>query len=95
MDGYWIGSWSEVICRCDGLLRALFWALHCWLGLAQASIHAVHEDEFDQRYFREQRELVMKAYEAVRTLRLILANHPATKKHEVPDWLFKGEIWTR
>lgn len=63
--------------------------------LRQKPAHAVHEDEFDQRYFREQRELVMKAYEAVRTLRLILANHPATKKHEVPDWLFKGEIWTR
>jgi gamma-glutamylcyclotransferase len=25
---------------------------------------------------------------------LILANHPKAKSHKIPDWLFKGEIWT-
>lgn len=40
-------------------------------------------------------ELVLDAYEAVRTLRLVFANHAAAGTHEVPEWLFKGEIWTQ
>lgn len=56
--------------------------------------HKVDEDRFDQEYFKMQRELMVNAYSAVRTLRLIFANHPKTKTYKVPEWLFKGEIWT-
>ena len=63
--------------------------------LRQKPAHAVQEDKFDQAYFREQRQLVIEAYGAVRTLRQVLANHPRARGHEVPDWLFKGDIWTR
>ncbi len=63
--------------------------------LRQKPAHAINENEFDQKYFREQRELIIDAYGAVRTLRLIFANDPRTKSHTVPDWLYKGEIWTR
>jgi len=56
--------------------------------------HKVEEDKFEQDYFKEQRKLMIEAYSAVRILRLILANHPKTKSYPVPDWLFKGEIWT-
>jgi len=44
-------------------------------------------------FFKVQRELIISAYTAVRTLRLILANNPAAKKVEVPDMLFEGKIW--
>ena len=57
--------------------------------------HVVDENMFDQKYFEEQHNLIIRAYEAVRTLRLILANHPATKACQIPDWLYRGEIWTR
>jgi hypothetical protein len=56
--------------------------------------HHVRDDEWDDTYFSRQRETILKAYDAVRTLRLILANHPLARTVEVPDWLFKGEIWT-
>lgn len=56
--------------------------------------HRVGDDEWDNKYFCKQRELMMKAYGAIRTLRLILANHPRAKKVKVPDWLFDGKIWT-
>lgn len=62
--------------------------------LRQKPAHAINENDFDQKYFRDQRELIVEAYTAVRTLRLILANHPSAKGHKVPDWLYKGEIWT-
>ncbi len=56
--------------------------------------HKVEEDNFEQEYFKKQRELMVEAYSAIRTLRLILANYPRTKSYKVPEWLFKGEIWT-
>jgi len=38
---------------------------------------------------------VIRAYAAIRTLRLIFANHPALKGYDkVPEGLFKGEICT-
>jgi hypothetical protein len=63
--------------------------------LRQKPAHAIDENAFDQKYFKDQRKLIMDAYNAVRTLRLILMNHPAARSYEVPEWLEKGEIWTR
>ncbi len=64
-------------------------------ALRQKPAHAVKENEFDQKYFKEQRELVKHAYNAVRTLRLVLANHPAVEQNppEIDDLLFRGMIW--
>jgi len=56
--------------------------------------HKVDEDKFEQEYFKKQRELMIEAYSAIRTLRLIFANHPKTRAYKVPEWLFKGEIWS-
>ena len=55
--------------------------------------HKVEKNVFDQEYFKKQRELVIEAYSAMRALRLILANHPETRTYEIPEWLYKGEIW--
>jgi hypothetical protein len=56
--------------------------------------HHITEDVFDSRYFIEQRDLIKKAYGGIKTLRLIFANHPLAKSTEVPDWLYRGKIWT-
>lgn len=47
--------------------------------------HKVDEDKFEQEYFKKQRELMIEAYSAIRTLRLIFANHPKTKSYKVPE----------
>jgi hypothetical protein len=63
--------------------------------LRQHPAHAIDEDVFDQEYFKKQRKLMIEAYGAIRTLRLVFANHPKVKGYEkIPDWLFKGEIST-
>jgi hypothetical protein len=64
-------------------------------NLRQKPAHKVNTDTFDQEHFRRQREIVVNSYDAVRTLRLILANHPAVKANppDINDYLFKGEIW--
>ena len=63
--------------------------------LRQKPAHAVKEDIFDQKYFKEQRQLVIEVYDAVRTLRLILANHPIVRNNppKIGEHLYKGEIW--
>jgi hypothetical protein len=56
--------------------------------------HKVGDDKFDREYVKEQRRLMIEVYSAIRTLRLIFANHPKTKTFVVPEWLFKADIWT-
>lgn len=56
--------------------------------------HEVQDDRWDDAYFPKQRDLMIEAYGAIRTLRLIFANHPYSKTVKVPDWLFKSEIRT-
>ena len=65
--------------------------------LRRRPAHAVDEDLFDQKYFHQQRELVKKVYNGMRTIRLIFENHPFVKDSEidVPDWLKQGLIRTR
>ena len=63
--------------------------------LRQKPAHAVNENIFDLKYFKEQRQLIIDAYNSVRTLRLIFANHPKVKKNppEIGERLERGEIW--
>lgn len=63
--------------------------------LRQKPAHKVNVDEFNQEYFHKQRELIIDAYDAVRTLRLILSNHPLVQKDppQIGEHLYKGEIW--
>jgi hypothetical protein len=63
--------------------------------LRQRPAHAIDENTFSQRYLHEQRELMIRAYGAVQTLRLIFANHQKCSTVEVPDWLSEGKIWSR
>lgn len=62
--------------------------------LRQHPAHAIDEDIFDQRYFEDQRELMREAYEGIRLLRLLFANHRAVVEYEVPDVLYSGRIRT-
>jgi len=57
--------------------------------------HSVNEDAFDQKYFRMQRDLIMEAYNAIRTIRLIFANFPEVKLDppKISKMLFEGRIW--
>lgn len=62
--------------------------------LRQRPAHSVDEDRFDQVFFHQQRDLMIRAYGAVCTLRLILANHQAVRGYEVNDVLREAKVWT-
>ena len=53
--------------------------------LRQNPAHSVEEDRFDQKYFHQQREIIIRAYTAVRMLRLMLMNHPSAGNYAIPE----------
>jgi hypothetical protein len=63
--------------------------------LRQQPAHKINEDVFDQQHFKNQRQLVIEAYDAVRYIRQALANHPLVKRTppKISEELFDGKIW--
>ena len=64
--------------------------------LRQEPAHKINENIFDQKYFKDQRELMIRAFKALQILRLILSKHPlvTTADMKIPKWLLEGKIWT-
>ncbi len=56
--------------------------------------HVIDKNELNQEYFHLQRKLMIKAYEAMRTLRTILHSNTKIKSYTLPDELLSGNIWT-
>ncbi len=56
--------------------------------------HSHYANKWDLKYIKDQKNLVARAYTAIRTLRLIFANHRNAKAVKVPDWLYEGDIRT-
>ena len=63
----------------------------------QRPSHAIDDDTFDQKYFSDQRKIIKEAYGAIRTIRLVFANHPCVKISDIdiPKDIFEGTIWTQ
>lgn len=63
--------------------------------LRQGPAHAIEDNIFDIAHYEQQRELMIRAYRAVRTLRLMLALHPGLADYDdVPEWLTECKIYT-
>ena len=65
-------------------------------GMRHKPAHVIKGNVFDQKYFKEQRELMIRAYEGMRILRMILESHPKAKSLDitVPDYLREEKIRT-
>jgi len=76
-------------------LNEMFAAFRKVRNLRQKPAHKISTDIFDQKYIHTQQDIILQSYEAVRTLRLILSNHPLVKANppKISDQLYKGEIW--
>jgi hypothetical protein len=71
----------------------LFQAIREVRKARQKPAHRTDNNTFDQKYIRHQRDLMLTAFDAVRTIRMILENHPKARGYEVPDWLREGRVW--
>jgi hypothetical protein len=88
----WIGTKFKPAEPAD--MAELFGNLRAVRKVRQKPAHIVEDNEFDQKYVAEQRQLIIQAFDAVRTLRMVLENHPAARNHEVPDYLRDAKVWT-
>lgn len=79
----------------DPAVPALFQTLKEVRKLRSQPSHSLRANIYDESIFETQRELVIRVYHAIQTLRLILAYWPETKGCEVPR-ILRGEttIWT-
>jgi hypothetical protein len=79
----------------DPAVPVLFETLKEVRKLRSHPAHAVRANVYDEVIFETQRDLVIRVYHAVQTLRLILAYWPETKGCEVPR-ILRGDttIWT-
>ena len=61
----------------------------------QKPAHTLTSEEYDETLFEEQRALFREAYSAVRTLRLLIQNHPAAAAvlEQMDQNVRNGEIW--
>jgi hypothetical protein len=59
--------------------------------LRQRPAHTLDDNRFDPALARTQRELMIRAYTAIRTLRLVLQNHPKAGSVEMSDALATGK----
>jgi len=55
--------------------------------------HVLDDNTFDYALVKQQREVMMSAYNGVRTIRLAFANHPKARNCEVSIAVQKGKIW--
>ena len=74
-------------------IEEMFRTLRHVRSLRQKPAHAIRENEFDQRYVHEQRELMRSVYRAVKTLRVVLGLHPNAAGVIVNRHLEEGLIW--
>lgn len=59
----------------------------------QQPAHRINDNTFDQQYIHKQRGLILSAYQSIRDIRLIFANHPRCSHIEISKTLFEGRIW--
>jgi hypothetical protein len=78
----------------DSSVPDLFATLKHVRTLRSKPAHTVRADVFDEALFETQRELIIRVYKALQTLRLILAYWPETKTCEAPR-ILRGhtKIW--
>lgn len=60
--------------------------------IRQEPAHKITDNIYDSAYIQKQQELIEQVYKAIRTLRLILRNHPKARSYQSPKWLDEGRI---
>jgi hypothetical protein len=86
-------EWMNAKFKVDdpGLLRETLDTLCEIRKLRQRPAHVLDDNRFDPGLARSQRELMIRAYTAIRTLRLVLQNHPKAGSVEMSDALATGK----
>jgi len=74
-------------------IEEMFKTLRKIRKLRQKPAHSVHENTFDQKFFKDQCDLMRSVYRAVKIIRLILHLHPGASSVQIDKHLEDGLIW--
>lgn len=77
------------------MIDALFNDLRAVRKARQRPAHKADENEFNPEYMDNQKELIEKAYHAVRAIRMILENHPTVQGDDYYNSPGSTKVWTR
>jgi len=92
-------AWFAKLFRAEdeGPIQAMIASFKKVRKLRQSPAHKVNINAFDQQIFRTQRDIMINAYDAVRTIRQAFANHPAVMRNPpaINEQLFNGEIFSQ
>ncbi len=59
----------------------------------QGPAHRAEDNEFNEEYIIKQRELIEKAFNVIRGLRIMLHKHPKAQDYKIPAYLDESKIW--
>lgn len=80
--------------NCDSLVDRMLKSFRRVRQIRQKPAHKFEDNEFDQKYIKEQRELIATAFEGLRILRQFMEHHPDADGYEAPEHLRNAQIWT-
>lgn len=76
--------WDETISALKGVRK-----------MRQHPAHNIQENVYDQKYFKEQRAILIQTFQAVGVIRDLFERHPKVIQAGIkaPDWLIEGKVW--
>jgi hypothetical protein len=86
-----LSQWFAKNIKADGIEKQIIEPLKKLRKIRQKPAHKLYENDYNERIWEDQKELMHEVYSAVRNIRLVLANHPLGKKVEIPQILFDGK----
>ncbi|WP_372753755.1 hypothetical protein [Mariniflexile sp.] len=78
----------------DQELKKIFSVLKNIRRQRQNPAHKISENEYDNKYIEQQKQLINSAHHSIKGLRYIFKQHPRAENFEIPDWLDNGNIKT-
>lgn len=59
--------------------------------IRQIPAHEMFSNEYDRALYKQQNEIIVNTYGAIRAIRLFFANHPLNRDIDIPEYLVTGE----
>lgn len=84
-------EWLNKNCQAEKIDESIIKPLKSLRKERQIPAHEVITNAYDKALWRKQDELMKSVYTAIRTIRLLFANHSATKGLEIPSYLYDGK----
>lgn len=84
-------DWMKVNIKFANIENDIEIPLKKLIKLRQIPAHKVFENKYDKNIWKEQNNIMVEIYTAVRNIRLLFSNHPHCDSIVIPSYLYDGE----